>query len=238
MISGKEIFLSAPPHRPETNRRIRVRGLCALRAMTVVTGRTDRRTESIRFLPWTLILFFGFLFSGCTQTYTPKPRGYVRIEPPRAVYVPFDQAKAPCRFNLSRLAVGELLPRGDSAAAINLAYPTLGAKLYGSYFTLPEGRLENALSECRRLVAGEARQASGVTEKAYSNPEAGVYGSLFLLEGDVASPLQFMLTDSLSRLFRGALYYDCRPNADSLGPLTGYLSRDMIELIQSFSWKN
>lgn len=184
---------------------------------------------------WSLVC--GCLFAACTPHYTPKPRGYVRIEPPEATYEPLDDNHLPYRFHLSRLAVVEGPAPGDLSGGINLVYPTLGAKLYGSYLSLPPGRLETALADCRKLVAREAALASGVTEKAYGNPEQQVYGSLFLLEGDVASPIQFMLTDSVSRLFRGALYYDCRPNADSLAPLTGYLSLDVIEFIQSFSWK-
>jgi hypothetical protein len=46
-----------------------------------------------------------------------------------------------------------------------------------------------------------------------------------------------MLTDSVSRFFRGALLYDCAPNADSLAPVTRYLQADIMELIQSFRWK-
>lgn len=186
-----------------------------------------------------LLLFFflsGTLLPACTH-YTPKPRGYVRIEPPQPVYIPLAAPSAPYGFRYSRLATVVWPPSPDSASGINLMYPTLGATLYGSYFSLPPARLAAALSDCRRLVGRQASQALGVTEKAFSNPEERVYGSLFLLEGDVASPVQFMLTDSLSRLFRGALYYDSRPNADSLAPLTGYLRRDIIELIQSFSWK-
>ena len=79
--------------------------------------------------------------------------------------------------------------------------------------------------------------AIAISGTAYSNPEASVYGSLFMLDGESASPLQFMLTDSVSHFFRGALYYDCIPNADSLAPVTRYLKQDIVELIQSFEWK-
>ena len=94
-----------------------------------------------------------------------------------------------------------------------------------------------AENESRSLVARQIKQAEAVKEQAYSNPEERVYGSLFLLDGEAASPVQFMLTDSVSNFFRGALYYDCVPNADSLAPVTDYLRKDIIELIQSFTWK-
>lgn len=93
-----------------------------------------------------------------------------------------------------------------------------------------------AENESRSLVARQIKQAEAVKEQAYSNSEERVYGSLFLLEGEVAS-VQFMLTDSVSNFFQGALYYDCVPNADSLAPVTDYLRKDIIELIQSFTWK-
>ncbi len=184
-----------------------------------------------------LLFFLLFLLPACTH-YTPKPRGYMRIEPPAAVYVPAADTLLPYRFNHSRLAVVQPVSGAGRAGGIDLFYPGLDARIYGSYLSLSPLRLKEGLEECRRLVAREARQASGMTVKAYSHPEAGVYGHLFLLEGDVASPVQFVLTDSVSRLFRGALYYDCRPNADSLAPLTAYLSRDILEFIQSFSWKD
>ena len=73
-------------------------------------------------------------------------------------------------------------------------------------------------------------------EQEYNNAEEKVYGSLFMLGEESASPIQFMLTDSVSHFFRGVLYYDCMINADSLEPVTQYLKQDIIELIQSFKW--
>ena len=87
------------------------------------------------------------------------------------------------------------------------------------------------------FVSRQTKQVEAVREQAYSNPDERVYGSLFFLDDESASPIQFLLTDSAAHFFRGALYYDCIPNADSLAPVTQYLKQDIIELIQSFSWK-
>ena len=110
-------------------------------------------------------------------------------------------------------------------------------KLYCSYFPVTPATLGRAEEECRALVVRQAKYPERIKVQAYSHPEASVYGSLFMLDGESASPLQFMLTDSVSRFFRGALYYDCIPNADSLAPVTRYLKQDIVELIQSFKWK-
>lgn len=187
-------------------------------------------------VPAILVSLFIFLFISCTE-YTPKPRGYFRIEPPKARYQALPLDSLPYTFNVSQLVTVELPPVGSPEGWINLSYPSLGVKVYCSYLPVTRSTLQTAAVESRSLVSRQAKQANAVKEQGYSNPEEQVYGSLFLLDGESASPVQFMLTDSVSNFFRGALYYDCVPNADSLAPLTDYLRQDIIELIQSFSWK-
>lgn len=182
------------------------------------------------------ILLFLLLCVSCTE-YTPKPRGYFRIEPPQARYQVLPSDSLPYTFNVSQLVTVELPPLGSPEGWINLSYPSLGVKIYCSYLPITPNTFPTAAEESRMLVSRQARLAKTVKEQSYSNPEGEVYGSLFLLDGESASPVQFMLTDSTSRFFRGALYYDCVPNADSLAPLTDYLRKDIIELIQSFNWK-
>lgn len=187
-------------------------------------------------VPAILVSLFIFLCISCTE-YTPKPRGYFRIEPPEARYQALPLDSLPYTFNVSQLVTVELPPVGSPEGWINLSYPSLGVKVYCSYLPVTRSTLQTAAVESRSLVSRQAKQANAVKEQGYSNPEEQVYGSLFLLDGESASPVQFMLTDSVSNFFRGALYYDCVPNADSLAPLTDYLRQDIIELIQSFSWK-
>lgn len=175
----------------------------------------------------------------CTHSaeYTPKPRGYFRIEPPLANYQVLPLNSLPYSFNVSQLATVELPEAGSPEGWINLSYPSLNVKVYCSYLPVTPATLQTMENESRMLVSRQTKQANAVKEQAYSNSEQRVYGSLFLLDGESPSPVQFMLTDSVSHFFRGALYYDCVPNADSLAPVTDYLRKDIVELIQSFNWK-
>lgn len=185
-----------------------------------------------------MVLFLSLMGASCSSStdYMPKPRGYFRIEPPQARYQVLPLDSLPYSFHVSQLVTVELPEAGSPEGWINLSYPSLNVKVYCSYLPIIPTTLPTAENESRLLVSRQAKQANAVKEQAYSNPEERVYGSLFLLDGDSPSPVQFMLTDSVSRFFRGALYYDCVPNADSLAPVTDYLRRDIIELIQSFSW--
>jgi gliding motility-associated lipoprotein GldD len=131
------------------------------------------------------------------------------------------------------------LPTGDTSGNwINLSYPTLNVRIYCSFHPMVSADLSVLEKECRELVARNARQADAITEHLYENPDLQVYGTLFRIAGETASPVQFLLTDSTNRFFRGALYYECKPNVDSLAPVTSYLNEHVIELIQTFRWKN
>lgn len=179
-----------------------------------------------------VVVLLAFCIS-CTE-YTPKPRGYFRIEPDTPQYHLFSPADLPVSFNLSQLAT--VLP-DTTGQDITISYPSLNVNLYCSYVPVTPSTLGKVEEECRMLVARQSKNINAVREQAYSNPDEQVYGSLFLLEQESASPLQFMLTDSVSGFFRGALYYNCIPNADSLAPVFQYMKQDIIELVQSFTWK-
>lgn len=183
-----------------------------------------------RFLLW------GVIGVSCVD-YTPKPRGYVRIEPPKASYIHPDQEKLPFDFAVSQAATVELPEKDNDVIGVNILYPDLGARLYCSYLPITRSSLATADAESRSLVSRQVKSVNKISEKAYSNPEEEVYGSLFLLDGESASPIQFLLTDSVSNFFRGALYFDSKPNADSLAPAIQYIREDIIELIQTFHWR-
>jgi len=170
--------------------------------------------------------------------YTPKPRGYFRIEPPVPSYVSLPLDELPYSFNISSEVTVELPPVGDPVGWINLAYPSLGAKIYCSYIPIRKGDLHTVMEESRSLVIRQSRNVQSITEQAYDNDLLKVYAVLFQLEGNTPSPIQFTVTDSATRFFRGALYYNRVSNIDSLAPVTQYVKADIMELIQSFSWQN
>jgi gliding motility-associated lipoprotein GldD len=66
---------------------------------------------------------------------------------------------------------------------------------------------------------------------------ARVFGTVFHVEGDVASPLVFYLTDSTDNFLYGALYFDVRPNSDSLAPVTDRIRADMQHMAATLAWR-
>ena len=161
----------------------------------------------------------------------------MRIEPPEARYRPFVDSGLPFGFSVSDAVRVELLGKEDGTTGLNLVYPELGARVYCSYLAVSPSSLSSVEAESRSFVFRQLRPETRWAEKAYSNPDVGVYGSLFVLDGGSASPIQFTLTDSVSNFFRGALYFDCQPNADSLAPAVDYIRKDIVELVRTFNWR-
>jgi len=185
-----------------------------------------------------VLLFFVLIVSSCgKKATTPKPRGLYRIDIPQAHYTDFTSEELPYAFEVSQLVTIELPSPDLSQNWINLVYESLNAKIYCTYQKIKKDELSLLDEECRELVLRSIKWADEINEQAYESPEMNVYATLFFIEGETSSPVQFMLTDSANHFFRGALYYQCPLNADSLNPVTDYLRNDVIRLIRSFYWK-
>lgn len=180
------------------------------------------------------LFFICFTFMVSCTEYSPKPRGYFRLEPTQANYLRLPVSDLPYAFFISDKANVEL-PYEQQAGWISLTYPEFNATLYCSYLPVTNGNLTELTGETLKLLD---RMGQPFKASAYENPDTRVYGVLFEMNGDVASPVQFYLTDSLSHFFRGALYYQETPKSDSIAPMTDYLRKDIIELVQTFSWKD
>lgn len=168
------------------------------------------------------------------EVYTPKPYAYVRIEVPDHSYRP--AAYGPYGFELSTHAELQARPEPGERYWANINYPTLNATIHCSYKPV-RNDLTALTRDALEFVYKHSQQASAIPEHDYSNPEQHVYGVFFTLEGNTASPYQFILTDSTRHFFRGAVYCNCRPNADSLAPVLDYLREDVIHIMETFRWK-
>lgn len=176
------------------------------------------------------------MLPACRKTYTPRPYGYYRVELPEHGYRPLPDAKLPYRFDLSTQA--EAVPRRAEGERywIDIAYPALNAKIHCSYKPIRDNLFE--LSEdARRFVYAHSDRADGIAEHFFEHPDRRVYGLLYDLRGNVASPVQFVATDSVRHFFRGALYFNNVPNKDSIAPMLDYVREDIVHLMETFEWR-
>ncbi|MDR0542995.1 MAG: gliding motility protein GldD [Dysgonamonadaceae bacterium] len=181
-----------------------------------------------------LIIMVCLWCTACSH-YSPKPSGYFRIDLPEPVYRLREFPDFTCR--ISEQAQVEAASDSAGNAFFNLAYPQWNARIYCSYLPVKKANLAQLSEECRKFAYLHAMKADAIREQRYDHPEQKVYGLLYDIRGNVASPLQFVLTDSVRSFFRGALYFDNPPNQDSIVPVLEYINKDIQVLIASFQWK-
>jgi gliding motility-associated lipoprotein GldD len=184
-----------------------------------------------------LLLFAAVWFSSCDENYTPKPRGYFRIDLPEKSYVKLDSV-FPYRFEYPAYAT----ITGDPFAPneknwINVNFPDFKAVLHISYEPV-NNNLANFLDDAHTLVSKHIPKAEAIYDSLIYHPEKHVYGLAFKIEGmGTASPFQFYVTDSVKHYLRGALYFNLHPNNDSLAPVINFLEKDINHMISTLQWK-
>ena len=184
-----------------------------------------------------LIAVFPLLcLNSCKKAYAPKPYGYVRIAIPDTAYHTFDSIGYPYTFHVSDNASVTPKIENNEHYWLDILYPQFKATIHCSYKPI-QNNLYELSQESQKFVYKHAQMASAIPEQGYENPDLNVYGVLYEIQGNTASPYQFVLTDSTNHFFRGALYFNSAPNQDSLAPVIDYMRLDIIELIESFSWK-
>ena len=181
-----------------------------------------------------LVLLSLSLFS-CSDDYTPKPRGYHRIDLPEPAYTNLD-IDCPFTVEYNPMAKVEIAKNQEADCWFNLHYPKQHAKIHFSFFENPMDSIKTYIKDAHSLAMKHIAKAQNIEEHVIFDSTANVYGLAYDFEGSTASNIQFYLTDSSHYFVRGALYFETPPNPDSLAPVEKYIKEDIYHLIDSFEW--
>lgn len=205
------------------------------------------------------LIVLSLLVAGCNSAYSPKPRGYFKIEFPDRAYQQFNKPEFPYSFEYPVYATVirdttffEAKP--ENPYWLNIDFPRFNGKIYISYNIIggktifkikrKDGYIDSVgVNTFERLIKGSYELTYKHTYKASSIEDSvfrtkyGIEGIYFRLGGNTATSNQFLLTDSVKNFLRGALYFDATPNQDSLAIVNDFLQHDMNHLINTFQWK-
>ncbi|HMI77372.1 MAG TPA: hypothetical protein VK484_01195 [Ferruginibacter sp.] len=212
-------------------------------------------------------LFFAFLlsvfwlsFSACNSTYTSKKRGYYKIDFPERKYISFQKEGFPYTFEYPAYAAiltdSSYFDDSQDPYSINLDFPQFSGRIFMSYKEIggksiykikqADGSYKDSaginvfdkmVNDAFKLTNKNETVASSITDSLIHTPN-GVTGVFFRVGGNAATAKQFFLSDTTKNFFRGALYFNVTPNADSLRPVQDFLQKDIEHLINTFKWTN
>jgi gliding motility-associated lipoprotein GldD len=176
--------------------------------------------------------------------YSPKPRGYFRIDLPKKEYRQY-QSAYPFTFEYPVYAQMEL----DSTRArtqklqqmeylLNMQFKQLNGTLHLSYQPITSKKIFNKLIEdAHKLAFKHTVKATGIDEARINFPDRKVYGLYYTIDGNAASAVQFYVTDSVHHYLRGALYFNSAPQFDSIQPVLNFVKKDVDVMIKTLRWK-
>jgi len=185
---------------------------------------------------WKLsVVCFGLLaVISCGSDPVPKPAGYFRIDLAEQAYL---EVPTPCaiRFETPTYSKVALKDQQSTGCFMDVIYPAHKAKLHLTYRPV-EDNLRRLITDAQGFKTAHQSRANRIDSERVIRDSAGVFGTMYAVDGDVASPMVFYLTDSVQHFLYGALYFSAPPNGDSLAPVTDRLREDIKHLGASLQW--
>lgn len=188
-----------------------------------------------------LLLSIAFVACQHSSAPLPKPHQYPRVDFPERDYIVFTNLDCNLSFDFPSYAVIEAKTSYFGEAPLHpcwfdVYYKEFNGRLHCSYFELTSREvLDDLIGDAFDLVSKHHSKASFARESVINNNN--VNGLLFDIQGPVASPLLFYVTDSTQHFFMGSLYFNNKVNPDSMQIIHDFVREDVLHLIETFEWR-
>ncbi|MDT8346590.1 MAG: gliding motility lipoprotein GldD [Flavobacteriaceae bacterium] len=180
-----------------------------------------------------LLLLLVLAFIACEDEVVPKPKALLHLDYPEAEYQQFSSTAIPYEFVYNARAN----PKLNKDQTLEITYPAQKARIFLNYRSIEDYPLDSLLRDAQKFTLEHVIKATEILDRPFINEEQQVYGMLYEVRGNAASSTQFYATDSLAHFLYGSVYFDAKPNYDSILPAIYYLRNDARILLESLVWK-
>ena len=167
----------------------------------------------------------------CKEDTLPKPKSQLSLKYPNPAYIATNN---PCQYNFENNKLGRVTYKSNCSAVIN--YPLLDGSIYLTYRSV-NNNIKSLLNDAQKLTYEHVRKADDIIEEKYVNKQQNAFGMFYDVKGNAASQSQFYITDSINHFLTGSIYFNTKPNYDSIYPAAVYLKNDIRYLMETISWK-
>ena len=178
-----------------------------------------------------LMALIAFSCESDEVDFYPKPTGYLRLDFPDRIY---SEYTGNCPYSFEMPEYFEIL---DTTANCNkdINISRFNASLFLTYIPIDTNLTMN-IEYSRKLVYDHSIKADEIKEAMIQNDKSTAFGMKYKIVGNAASPYQFYMTDSSNHFLRGALYFNAKPNYDSLKPTLDYVLEDIDHMLKTIKW--
>lgn len=194
---------------------------------------------------WIGFIVITLFWLGCTSDvdYVPKPRCFPRIDFPEKNYQTFTTSY--CDFSFEYPSYAHIEQDTDyfdgkakNECWFDIVMPEFNGYIHCSYYPIEtDTSFDKLMSDAFRLADEHNKKAEYIDGYPLQKPN-GVSGFVFDIDGPVASPFQFFLTDSTNHFLRGSVYIKAQAKPDSLQPIVEFMKMDAMQLLNTFEWKS
>lgn len=192
----------------------------------------------MKYIALALITLSLFASCGGDKISIPKPPTYLRLNLPDHTYSLFSED---CPYEFESASIFKIRAVTDEKGQLtchkDIDLGPLNGVMHFSYIPM-QNELADYINFAINKVEEHKVKATAIEDTLIIRPKDKVYGTFFELQGDVASPFQFYLTDSTSRFVSGVVYLNAAPKYDSLRPSLEYLKVDLYRFLETFKWKD
>ncbi len=179
-----------------------------------------------------VLLILTAIILSCRGETLPKPKPYLKLQYPFPTY---KKVESNCPYNFEISSFAKIKFKNN--CWVSIEYPQLKAIIHITYRSI-NNNLDEILREVERLTYEHTIKADNIViGPSYEDYQKKVFGKLYNVEGNVASNLQFRVTDSVNHILAGALYFYVKPNYDSIVPAIKYIEKDLVHLVETVEWK-
>jgi len=139
-----------------------------------------------------------------------------------------------CHFQFEIPEYFSVIDKADCNKDIQM--DRFNATLFLTYIAIDSNLIMNT-EYARKLVYDHSIKADAIDEIVLNDPARRAFGVKYDIKGDAASPYQFYITDSTSNFLRGALYFNVKPNYDSIRTSLNYIVEDLDQMLETVKWK-
>ena len=138
-----------------------------------------------------------------------------------------------CKYNF--LINSKALISNKKNCNYNIEYKNLNSNIYINQINYFKN-IEVLLDAFDQKIIENSKFSDQIIECEYIDIERKIYSKLFSFVGDSPSNIQFYITDMSDKFINGSLFFDAKPNYDSLFPYIDYVRNDIKKMVDSFNW--
>lgn len=178
-----------------------------------------------------ILVCSSIILLSCGEETLPKPKALLSLKYPQARY---NFTKSQCPYGFESNTLGKVIFKNNCNAVVK--YPNLNGTLFLTYRPVTNN-INTLLQDAQKLTYEHTIKADNILEEKYVNEIAAVYGMFYDVSGNAASQSQFYVTDSIKHFITGSIYFNAKPNYDSIFPAAAYLKNDIRHLMETIAWK-